>query len=101
MWAYLATFLFSIGGALVTNILIGLGFGTVTYFGLDALLTYIQGLIFSNWTGLPANMTAMLALMDIDVAVNIIISALVARGVIAGFTAGSKRVMSLGANSAN
>jgi hypothetical protein len=67
-----------------------IGFGVVTYTGLnfatDTILAYVQ----SNFNGLPANMLGMLGILGVDKAFNILLTVFSVRLIHMGVTGGSK-----------
>lgn len=69
-----------------------LGLGIVTYTGIDLLLQEATDQIVGSMQGLPANMAAMAGILKHDVALNIMISAFVARLTLTGLSAGAKSV---------
>lgn len=77
MWFYLLTFLTTVLPALVWLIMRTLGFGLVTYAGLDIIMTAVRSWILTNWDGLPSDLISILALAGADVAAKILIAAYV------------------------
>jgi hypothetical protein len=66
-----------------------IGFGLVTYTGLnfatDTILSYVQ----ANFNGIPANMLAILGILGVDKAFNILLSVFSVRLVHMGVTGGT------------
>lgn len=77
--------LVQICGSLVGRVLLSLGIGYATYGGLSVLATWIKDEIFDHMSSLPIGILNSLALMQVDVAINIVFSAYAARMVLAGF----------------
>lgn len=77
-------------GAGVWYVLKLIGFGLVTYAGLnfatDTILSYVQ----ANFNGLPVNMLGILSLLGIDKAFNILLTVFSIRLVHMGVTGGTK-----------
>ncbi|SCZ52954.1 DUF2523 domain-containing protein [Thiohalomonas denitrificans] len=75
---------------LVYKVVAALGLGFVTYLGLsyvmDELMSYMQGAL----SGLPSEMLAMVALLKIDQAIALIVSAFSVRAAISGWSGGKK-----------
>lgn len=71
------------------QVLIALGISVVTYTGIDVTLTWLKAQAIANFTALPPQMLGMLAVMKVGESINILISAMVARMTITGFTSGS------------
>jgi hypothetical protein len=67
-----------------------IGFGLVTYTGLnfatDTILAYVQ----ANFNGIPANMLSMLGLLGVDKAFNILLTVFSVRLVHMGVTGGKR-----------
>lgn len=85
-------FLSSIVGPLAAKILTSLGLGAVTYVGITALLATVRTYLISNVGGVPADIAMLFGLLKVDIAINIMLSAVTARAVIAGMnkTTGKK-----------
>jgi hypothetical protein len=85
-------FLSSIVGPLAAKILTSLGLGAVTYIGITALLTTVRIYLINNVGGVPADIAMLFGLLKVDIAINIMLSAVTARAVIAGMnkTTGKK-----------
>lgn len=85
-------FLSSIVGPLAAKILTSIGLGAVTYVGITALLTTVRMYLISNIGGIPGDIAMLFGLLKVDIAINIMLSAVTARAVIAGMnkTTGKK-----------
>ncbi len=84
---------------LVGRIIIALGIGFVSYVGIDLLLDQAKGYILSMYTGLPTDMLAILGIMHVDEAINIIISSIAAKLIVSGLcAAGGIKKLTFGGN---
>lgn len=72
-------YLASVSTPIVQRALTGLGFGIVTYVGLDVVMSQVQQGILGNWAMIPPGASAMLGLAGIPQALGIIVGALVSR----------------------
>ncbi|AXQ66313.1 DUF2523 family protein [Vibrio casei] len=85
--------------SLVSKVLVGLGFGYVTYelgqFGID----YVYQLIAANASGLPVEIIAVLKYAKLDIAVGIMLGSYAAALTIRGLTSAGS-VTKLGVRSA-
>lgn len=79
----------SIAANMVGRVLIALGIGYVTYQGLDAGLDFLKSMVFNNLTTSYPEISAALSMLNIGKAVNVTFSAIVARNLIDGMTAGN------------
>lgn len=66
------------------KLLRGLGFAAFTYTGVNLLMNQAKDYAFSNLGGVPAEWLQVLGLLQVDVAINILFSAYVARAVLWG-----------------
>ncbi|CAE6899267.1 DUF2523 domain-containing protein [Ectopseudomonas khazarica] len=80
----LATFLGSIVSGLVFRALASLGFAYVSYVGIGQLVDTVDGYIKGLFNGIPAPVAAILGMAKVDVAINIVIAAIIARLLLAG-----------------
>ena len=76
-------------GSLIGRLIIGAGVGFIAYTGINATLDYVKGLIVTNLQGLPADVVGIVSVLQIDTAVSILSSAVVARFVLKGMTSGT------------
>lgn len=90
-WALLRTVIVP----LVFWILASIGIGFVTYQGMDLLFNAMQTEIQNRLGGLPADMVAILGLLKIDIAIQIIFASYVSALTFRGFTGGAKTVFRL------
>jgi len=80
----LATFLGSIVAGLAFRVLASLGFAYVAYVGIGHLIDTIKDYVQGLFSAVPADVAAILGLARIDVAINIMIAAVIARLLLAG-----------------
>lgn len=83
-FAYIFHFLVLIVGPLVKMVLRVLGFGFVTYFGINLIIDEAKNYIMSQTGQTSAVVLDILGLMKVDVAINIMLAAVVTRFVLAG-----------------
>lgn len=89
-------FLSAIVGPLVAKVLTSLGMGAVTYIGITVLLSAVRTYLIGSVTGLPADLLAILGLFKLDVAVNIMLSAVAARAALSGVNRTTGKKTSIG-----
>lgn len=75
--------------SLVGRVLIALGIGYVTYAGLDVLLDFIKTRIFQELLSVDPTIIGIMAVLNVDRAINVILSAITARLLLNGLTSGS------------
>jgi hypothetical protein len=80
--------LMNIAATLAGRVLLALGFASITYTGLSLSLDYLKAEALTAINGLPAEVVAMLSNMKVGVALSIVISAITARMVLDGLSAG-------------
>lgn len=80
--------LINISGYLAGRVLIALGFSSVTYTGFSTSLDWLKGQAVTNLNGLPVDVVSMMSYMKVGVAVSIIVSAMLARMLLDGLSAG-------------
>jgi hypothetical protein len=85
--------LIQICGTLVGKVLISLGISYVSYKGLDSMVGAAKAQFFTGLGGLSPTTVAIMGVMKIDVAVNMLCSALIGRLTIAGLTSGGLKKM--------
>lgn len=90
----LATFLGSIVAGLAFRVLTALGIAYATFTGLNELLDYADDYIKAQFAILPIEIVQIFGLAKIDVCINIIISAIVARFVLSGMGRASGAITS-------
>ena len=81
--------LLSITGSLVGRVLLSLGIAVITYGGVDVTLTWLKGQAVAAFSGLPAEMVALMAYMKIGSCISMIFSAIVVRQTLNGISSGS------------
>lgn len=89
-------FLSTIVGPLVAKVLTSLGIGAVTYVGITAVLAAARSYLLANVTGMPADVLALMGLIKLDIAVNIMLSAVTARAVLSGVNQATGKKTGLG-----
>ena len=87
--------LIEIAGTLVGKVLLSLGISYLSYKGLDAVVGAAKAQFFSGLGGLSPTTVAIMGVMKIDVAVNMLCSALIGRLTLAGMTSGAMKKMVL------
>lgn len=89
-------FLSAIVGPLVAKVLTSLGLGAVTYVGITVLLSTVKTYLIGEVNGLPGDLLAILGLAKLDVAVNIMLSAVAARAALSGVNLSTGKKTSIG-----
>ena len=92
-FAVIFTFLTTILGPLVTKVLTSLGIGAVSYVGINLMLAQVKSYVISSFGGAGADTLALLGLAKVDVAINIVLSAVTARAVLAGMQSGAIKTL--------
>lgn len=87
-FAYLFTFLTTVLGPLVMRVLTSLGIGSISYIGINLMLDQIKGYVISSFGSAGADTLGLLGLARVDIAVNIVLSAVTARAVLSGMQSG-------------
>jgi len=80
----IATFLGSIVSGLVFRALASLGFAYVSYVGIGHLIDQVDGYVKTLFGAVPPEVAAVLGMAKLDVAINIILAAVIARLLLAG-----------------
>jgi hypothetical protein len=75
--------------SLVGRVLIALGIGYVTYAGLDVLLDFIKTRVFQELLSVDPTIIGIMAVLNVDRAINVVLSAIAARLLLNGLTSGS------------
>jgi len=83
-YAYFALMLFDIVGRLVTTGMRYLSIGAVSYYGVNFVVGEAKDYIINNFVTAPQLVQQILGLMKVDVAVNILLSAVSMRLILAG-----------------
>lgn len=83
--------LINIAGSAVAQVLIALGLAVVTYTGVDTVLSTLKAQTLDAFTGLPADLVALLSFLKVGVAISIITSAVAVRMGLQGMTGAVKR----------
>jgi len=71
------------------QILTALGFGVLTFTGLTLAMDQLHAFAAANWGNLPANVLAMVGLLRVDQALNLIISAVTVKYTLKGMVNGT------------
>lgn len=87
--------LIEIAGTLVGKVLLSLGISYLSYKGLDLMITAGKAQFMQNASALGPTVVGLLGVMKIDVAVNMLCSALIGRLTLSGLTGGSLKKMVL------
>lgn len=72
-------YLASVSTPIAQRVLTGLGFGVVTYVGLQAVMTEIQNNVLSHWGGIPPISMQLLSLAGVPDVIGILLGAFAAR----------------------
>jgi hypothetical protein len=91
----IATFLGSIVAGLAFRILASLGFAYVTYQGINFLINNTKSYIVGLFSSLPPEIAAILGMAKVDIAVNIIIAAVIARLMLSGLSQATGTITAL------
>lgn len=83
--------LINIAGSAVAQVLIALGLAVVTYTGVDTVLSTLKAQALQAFSGLPADLVALLSFLKVGVAISIITSAVAVRMSLQGMTGAVKR----------
>lgn len=73
--ASFGVYLDSISLPLVQKVLVGLGFGTVTYIGVAALFASLQSTLVGNYNTLPTQIAALFYLAGFNISLGMVLSA--------------------------
>lgn len=95
-FSMLFTFLTTIAGPLVKKVLTALGIGAVSYVGINLMLAQVKAYVISSFGGAGADTLALLGLAKVDIAINIVLSAVTARAVYAGMNAATGTISKIG-----
>lgn len=72
-------YLASVATPIAQRVLTGLGFGVISYVGLNALFQSIQQQIITAWGQIPMTALSLLSMSGVSQAIGIILSAIAAR----------------------
>lgn len=84
LFPIIASFLAMIISGLVFRALASLGFAYVSYTGFASLMDSMRGYITGLFSGVPSEAVMILGLAKVDVAINIMLAAVLARLALAG-----------------
>lgn len=90
-YLFIAQVIISIVGPLVSAVLKMLGFGFVSYIGINFVLDQAKDYIFSQSGSIAPHIAGLLGLMKIDIAINIYLSAIATRAIMAGIDKATDR----------
>ena len=88
---WVAQFIWQIAGPLVMTVFRAIGFGFVTYFGFNALINAARDYMITNMGNSGIVIQQILGLAKIDIAINIMLSAVFTRFIIAGINKAQDR----------
>lgn len=75
------------------KVLRGLGFGAISFTGVQTFMDWVKNYAFTNLGSIPAEWLEVLGMLQIDVCINILISAYIIRAVLWGMNkSGTKSV---------
>ena len=77
--ASFGVYLDSVALPIAQKVLVGLGFGVVTYVGLQAGFNSLESMFQSNMSGIPSGMAALLYLGGFNQGAGVVLAALTAR----------------------
>lgn len=80
--------LISVAGHIAGRVLLALGFGWLSFAGVDTSLTWLKTQAVDALHGLPAGVLGLLATLKVGEFISIIFSALLVRLLLAGLTPG-------------
>jgi len=85
MWVAFQLFLFTIIIPLITHVLKAFGIGAVVFSGMTLAIDELKDYAIAQFAGLPADVIGILGIMQLDTALNMIISSVLASAVLKGF----------------
>lgn len=77
------------------KVLAAIGIGVMTFTGINLALEQLHAFAASNWGSLPAGALGIVGLLRIDQALNLIISAVVAKFTLKGLSSGTLKAFAL------
>lgn len=90
-FVYLATMISAVIGPLIKKALKFLGIGMVTYIGFNLVINEAKDALLAKFGALDSPVQMLLGLAQIDVAINIMFSAVATRALMAGFSATDRK----------
>ena len=75
-WGSIATFVIGITSSIIGVIIRALGFGLVTYYGIDLVTDYGRDWVLNQFSGLPSDMLQILYLLKLDVGFKMVFAAM-------------------------
>lgn len=91
-WIAFQAFLFAVVVPVVTYLLKAFGIGSVVFIGLSIVITQLKDFAISHMNGLPADVLGILGIMQADVALNIIVSSVLARAILSGLNSSTGKM---------
>jgi hypothetical protein len=88
MWGFLAAAV----GPLAIRALVAVGFGVVTFAGVQTAFAALTGYAQQYWSALPSSVLALASMCGVDVALGLVFGAMVGRLAVWGVINGSKLV---------
>lgn len=83
-------------GSAVTQVLIAISFGSVTFVGVKIAMTFFEAGITERLGALPAELLGVMGVLGVGNAISILISAVTIRMVLAGLNASSGKIKQWG-----
>lgn len=96
-FALIFTFLTTVLAPLVTKVLTALGIGAFSYVGINLMLDQVKSHVISSFGGAGSDTLMLLGLAKVDIAINIVLSAVTARAVFSGMNAANGSIKKFGA----
>jgi len=90
-YLFIAQLVISIAGPIVTALLKMIGFGFVTYTGINLGLEQVKDYIVSNAGGMAPQIVGVLGLAKVDICMNIMLSAIATRALLTGLDKATDR----------
>lgn len=90
MWAAISSFLMVMVKPVLTQLVIALGVGVVSYTGYSVAITQLTDTITNNYNGLPVVALNIMNLFGVDSAIGIIVSTAISLAAFTALTAGTK-----------
>ncbi|MCQ4285805.1 DUF2523 domain-containing protein [Pseudomonas stutzeri] len=100
-FAWLFTLLSTAVVPLAKKLLFALGIGMVSYVGINFALDAAKAQLLASMSGVPADIAMLMGLFKFDVAINIVLSAVATRMLLAGVNKATGSKSSLGSVGGN
>lgn len=95
MWDYLLNFILKLIEPVVSRVLGAIGFGMVTYSGINTLIETIQQHMVSKIGSLTANVHAILAMLGVGECITVLLSAVLIRAYLNGMSSAGTLLRSI------